>query len=94
MRVNFRNNYINQYTNLGFINLIFISDKNQIGINILINKNDTISSAINKYINESRGRYPNLYYYNGITLDESSTISQSGLVNNSIIKVKPLTGFN
>ena len=89
-----QNNYKDQYTNLGFINLIFISSNAELGINVLINQNDTITNAINKYINESGDSNPNLYIFNGISLDETSTISQSGLKNNSIIKVRPLTDFD
>ena len=66
--------------NLEFINLIFISDYSLVGINIKANANEYMSSVINKYITISGNNNPNIYIFNGQSLDESSTVGQSGLI--------------
>ena len=86
---NVQYNYINNYTNLGYINLIFINKNRQIGFNILVKQNEPFASAINKYINASGDSNPNLYCFNETRLDETKTIYQCGLIDNSLIKVHP-----
>ena len=70
-----------------YINLIFIQKNKNIRITIQSKYKESIASVVNKYINKSGDSFVNLYIVNGRRLDESKTVGQSGLIDNSVIDV-------
>ena len=48
---------------------------------------ESIGSVVNKYITKSGDANINLYIVNGRRLDESMTVGQAGLIDNSFIDV-------
>ena len=70
-----------------YINLIFIQKNKNIRITIQSKYNESIGSVVNKYINKSGDSYVNLYIVNGRTLDETKTVGELGLIDNSVIDV-------
>ena len=70
-----------------YINLIFIQKNKNIRITIQTKYKESIGSVVNKYINKSGDNYINLYIVNGRRLDESKTVGESGLIDNSVIDV-------
>ena len=69
------------------LNLIFMQRQKGIRITIQTNYKESISSLVNKYINKSGDANINIYIVNGRRLDESKTVAQSGLVDNSHVDV-------
>ena len=70
-----------------YINLIFIQKNKNIRITVQAKYKESIGSVVNKYINKSGDNYINLYIVNGRRLDESKTVGESGLIDNSVIDV-------
>ena len=70
-----------------YINLIFIQKNKNIRITVQAKYKESIGSVVNKYINKSGDNYINLYIINGRRLDESKTVWESGLIDNSVIDV-------
>ena len=70
-----------------YINLIFIQKNKNIRITIQSKYKESIGSVVNKYINKSGDSFVNLYIVNGRRLDESKTVGESGLIDNSVIDV-------
>ena len=69
------------------LNLIFMQRHKGIRITLQANFKEYISSIVNKYINKSGDANINIYIVNGRRLDESKTVAQSGLVDNSHVDV-------
>ena len=86
----YNNNFNLNKNNSQFINLIFFSESRNIRKDIKVNINEYFASVIDKYVSVSNDNYPNIYFYNGIKLDERLTVKQCGLIDNSIITMKPL----
>ena len=57
-------------------------------VHILINPNETISKLIERIINKLKGFISLSLEFNGKVLEKSSTISESGLKNNSTVNTK------
>ena len=86
---NMNNMNNNQPVNKNKINLIFIvnSDGNERKLTIPAEPNDSLSVVIGRYITKSGDSRVNYYIYAGVRLDESLTVGQQGLTDNSIIYV-------
>ena len=74
-------------TNVKYLNLIFIKRDKNIRITIHAEYKESIASVVNKYITKSGDNNINIYIVNGRRLDESLTVSQSALIDYSIINV-------
>ena len=57
-------------------------------VHILINPNETISKLIERIIKKLKGFISLSLEFNGKVLEKSSTISESGLKNNSTVNTK------
>ena len=71
----------------GYINLIFMQKMKHIRVIIQADYKESIGSVVNKYITKSGDANINLYIVNGRRLDESMTVGQAGLIDNSLIDV-------
>ena len=76
-----------QMNNRNVLNLIFMQRQKGIRITLQVNYKESIASIVNKYINKSGDSNINIYIVNGRRLDESKTVAQSGLVDNSHVDV-------
>ena len=76
-----------QMNNGNVLNLIFMQRQKGIRITLQVNYKESIASIVNKYINKSGDSNINIYIVNGRRLDESKTVAQSGLVDNSHVDV-------
>ena len=69
-----------------YINLFFVVE-NSYRISIAVRPNESLSSAITKFINKSGNTSINYYLFNGKRLSESLTIEQQGLHDGNEIYV-------
>ena len=56
---------------------------------IIVNTNETISQAKEKYYTKAKSRVNNQWLYDGAVLKDSDTISSKGLENLDIIEAHP-----
>ena len=73
--------------NIVYFNVIFINRSKSYKITVQTSNKDTVTSMINNYMLKSNDYNPNLYLYNGQKINESASISQTGLYDNSVIEV-------
>ena len=77
----------------GNINLIFINNNSPKGFIVQATLNEPFASVVTKYINLSNDTNINKYEALGRILDETQTVYQAGLINNTLIKVYPIQDF-
>lgn len=70
-----------------YFNVIFKNRSKSYKITIHTNNKETVTSMINNYMLKSNDYNPNLYLFNGLKINESASISQTGLMDNSVIEV-------
>ena len=72
-----------------YINIIFILqyDGPRSKINVSVKDNESFGSVLNKLIERTKNNDPHLYIHNGKKLNESKTIRELGILNNSLVYV-------